>query len=259
MLINDTFHGLASRERLMVIVGGYGSGKTEVSVNLALAIAESGLDVSIADLDIVNPYFRCREARELMESAGVRVVVPPGDRAGADLPIVLPEIKGMLHPAEGRACIFDVGGDPVGARMLSSLHGHIDSSPHALWQVVNSRRPFTGTVEGCIRMRDDMEASSRLKVTGYIANTHLIGETSVDVIHEGYTLARDLSERTGVPLVFVSVMDEFADGFEAIEPGAPVFRMRRRMLPPWTRPTLECRGEKQLPAGRTVPLGRRYI
>lgn len=126
-------------ERLIMIVGNYGSGKTEVAVNVALFLARCGYKVQIADLDIVNLYFRCREARELMESSGIRVVVPPGTQASADLPIVLPEIKGMLRPKGDQISIFDVGGDPVGARILSSYNEILREEPYALWQVINSR------------------------------------------------------------------------------------------------------------------------
>ncbi|UCF67048.1 MAG: cobalamin biosynthesis protein CbiA, partial [Acidobacteriota bacterium] len=102
----------------MMIVGGFGSGKTEVAVNLAINLARRGRTVQVADLDLVNPYFRCREARALMEHHAIRVVVPPGAQAYADLPILLPEIKGMLHPPEDTLSLFDVGGDDVGATVL---------------------------------------------------------------------------------------------------------------------------------------------
>lgn len=112
-------------DRLIAIVGSYGSGKTEVAVNLSLLLSRRGLHVQIGDLDLVNPYFRCREASALMEAHGIRVVVPPGAQAWADLPIVLPEIRGMLHPPAGTLSILDVGGDDVGARSLASFRTSI--------------------------------------------------------------------------------------------------------------------------------------
>ena len=102
---------VGANERVVMVVGNYGSGKTEAAVNLALHLAKAGRRVQIADLDIVNPYFRSREARRLMEQHGIRVVVPPGDQAFADLPIILPEIRGMLNPPEGVLTLFDVGGE----------------------------------------------------------------------------------------------------------------------------------------------------
>ena len=100
-------------ERLIIVVGNYGSGKTEVAVNLALRLASQGARVQLADLDLVNPYFRSREVRELLEAQGIRVVLPPPRLASSDLPIVVPEIRGMLRPPAGTRSIFDVGGDDV--------------------------------------------------------------------------------------------------------------------------------------------------
>ncbi|MHC4958930.1 MAG: P-loop NTPase family protein, partial [Planctomycetota bacterium] len=168
-----TFHADCAGLPLM-IVGNYGSGKTEVAVHIAAQAAARGEPVSIVDLDLVNPYFRCREARAWMEQRGVDVVVPPPRLEWADLPILLPEVPALLHPAPGRHVVFDVGGDDVGARVLASLHCALGSSPYELWQVINARRPFTDTVGGCLKMLDSIESASRLKVTGLVANTHLM-------------------------------------------------------------------------------------
>ena len=88
---------VGSGDRLIIVVGNYGSGKTEVCVNLAIALRQADWSVQLADLDLVNPYFRCREAQSRMKEYGIRVVYPPGAQAWADLPILLPEIRGMLH------------------------------------------------------------------------------------------------------------------------------------------------------------------
>jgi energy-coupling factor transporter ATP-binding protein EcfA2 len=242
---------LAPSDRLIMIVGNYGSGKTEVAVNLSLLLRERGQGVQIADLDIVNPYFRCREARALMEERGIRVVVPPATHTYADLPIVVPQIKGMLNPPEGEVSLFDVGGDEVGAKLLSSFHEALGDSPYALWQVINSRRPFTDTAEGCLAMREGIERAARLKVTGLIVNSHLIQETTPEVILEGYRLAQAVSARSGIPVVFVAAMEEFADDPALAALDVPVLRMKRRMLPPWIQ---NC--DEPLPAGRAVPIGK---
>ena len=245
-------------DRLIMVVGNCGSGKTEVAVNMAIAMAKEGRSVSIADLDIVNPYFRCRDAHDLMAGHGIRVVIPPGAQAVADLPIIVPEIKGMLRPPEGQVSIFDVGGDPVGAKLLSSFHAHLGDAPYELWQVINSRRPFTRDLPGCLAMRAQIEESSRLKVTGLIANAHLVQETTPAVIIEGYALAQAMSKTTGIPVKFVTAMGALADAPEVRAIGAPVLQLTRHMLPPWIRPGAGSdRTQKTLPAGRPVPLGRR--
>ena len=124
-----------------------------------------------------------------MEAHGIRVVVPPGDQAFADLPIVLPEIHGMLHPPEGVITLFDVGGDDVGARALAAFRPVVQEGAYQLWQVINARRPFTSTVEGCLRMQASIETASRLTVTGLLANTHLIEQTTPETVLDGWRLA----------------------------------------------------------------------
>lgn len=224
---------LRTGEHLIAIAGNYGSGKTELSVNLSLHLSAAGHRVQIADLDIVNPYFRCREARSSMEGRGIRVVVPPGAQAFADLPIVLPEIRGMLRPPAGTVSIFDVGGDDVGARALASFRPGLAEGSYELWQVINARRPFTDSVAGCIAMRRSIEAAARWNVTGLVVNTHLIDDTTVDVVMEGWRLAAALRSETGLPIRVVAVMDHLADALDPDAIDAPILRMRRHMLPPW--------------------------
>jgi hypothetical protein len=245
---------------LVIIVGNYGSGKTEVAVNLAVSGARTGKRVQIADLDIVNPYFRSREVGELLRSLGVRVVMPLGDQQYADLPIVVPEIKGMLQPAGDDLSLFDVGGDDVGARMLSSFREALGDAPYSLLQVINSRRPFTGTIEGCLKMKDAIEAASRLRVTGLAVNSHLVDETTPAVVLEGYQLGLEVGRRSGVPVEFVTAMGDLADSPALSEITAPILRLERNMLPPWLRKSEKVDSgtgaDRGLPAARTKPIGR---
>jgi hypothetical protein len=246
-------------ERLVIVVGNYGSGKTEISVNLAISGARAGRRVQIADMDIVNPYFRSREAVARMERLGIRVVIPPGDQKWADLPIVVPEIKGMLEPSGEDISIFDVGGDDVGARMLSSLREPLGDGSYSLLQVINSRRPFTSTLEGCLKMHDQIEAASRLKVTGLAVNSHLLDDTTPEVVLEGYELARRVSRRAGVPIEFVAAMGKMAGDPALSEIEAPLLRLERNMLPPWLRrgeKNDSAEGDQVFPAARNKPIGR---
>ena len=243
---------VGSQDRLVMVVGSYGSGKTEVCVNLAIECARAGRTVQIADLDIVNPYFRCREAQQLMERHGIRVVVPPGAQAWADLPIVLPEIRGMLDPPDETLTIFDVGGDDVGATVLASLRTGIES--YELWQVINSKRPFTNTLDGCLEMQHAVEEASRLKVTGLVANSHLIEQTTPGVVMEGWWLSRDVAERAGVPVRCVAVMRELAAAPELRDIAAPLLQMQRHMLPPWIPPAAV--ETATVPAAHPQPIGK---
>lgn len=219
------------RHRVVLIVGNYGSGKTEVAVNLAINLKRQG-SVAIADLDIVNPYFRCREARKEMEGYGVRVINPDGEFQAADLPIILPELRGALQKGED-TLIFDVGGDDVGARVLSSLADVFEQIPYDMLQVLNAKRPFTEDVAGCLKIQREIEAASRLSVTGLISNTHLQDETTVETIRDGIRLARAVENSAGRPLAFVTVNDNLRSQFDPVEAGCPLLWIERRMLPPW--------------------------
>lgn len=224
--------GLHPREPVVVITGNYGSGKTEVAVNWALWLRRSGLEVTIADLDVVNPYFRCREAQELMEGEGIRVLAPAGEMRHAELPIIMPEIRGAIEQPSG-VTLLDVGGDEDGARVLGGMVGFFDR--YEMLQVVNQRRPFTDTVAGCLKIQSEIEASSRLQVTGLISNSHLIDETDVEVILEGAEFTREVSHRRGHELRFTTVEGRLAE--PAVEAGlsGPVLVLERLMLPPWKK------------------------
>jgi len=244
-------------ERVLMVVGSYGSGKTEIAVNLALALAQDGRKVQLADLDLVNPYFRCREARNLLESHGIRVIMPPGAQAFADLPIVLPEIRSLFHPPGETISLFDVGGDEVGARALASFRCSVQEGGYELWQVINARRPFTDSVAGCRRMRLELEAASRFQVTGLLVNSHLIDDSGPEDVLAGWQLARELSQEDGLPIRAVAVMDTLADAPELSEIDAPILRLTRRMLPPWLQrggtPTSD---DSRRPAARPGPIGK---
>jgi hypothetical protein len=219
------------KTRIVIIVGNFGSGKTEVSVNLALHLAESH-PVQIVDLDIVNPYFRCREAREEMEAHGIEVTYPKGDFHSADLPIILPEMKASVAAKEGYL-ILDVGGDDLGARVLSSLADVMEDQPYSMLQVINTSRPFTQDVEGCIKMKEEIEAASRLKVTGVIANTHLMDQTESATITQGFDVAKAVAKKAGLSLEFGTIDPALSNEFKDIDKDLPLLSIERRMLPPW--------------------------
>lgn len=218
-------------ERLILIVGAFGSGKSECSVNLALLAAGAGRRVRLADLDVVNPYFRSREARRAMEREGVEVIVPPPSLAGADLPIVPPEVLGLFRPKGQELSIFDIGGNEVGARVLGSLRGSIGAEPAEVWQVVNPRRPYTADAEGCRLMRGTLERAARLPVTGLIVNAHLLDETTEETILDGVRVAGEI----GLPIRAVAAMEPLCDAEALADLPFPILRMRRHLAPPWHR------------------------
>ena len=238
------------QERIVLIVGNYGSGKTEVAVNLAIRLCERQ-PVAIVDLDIVNPYFRCREAGVEMERHGIRVINPEGEYHSADLPIILPEVRGAVLEGEG-TLICDVGGDDVGARVLSSLADVFAGRPYTMLQILNAKRPFTETVEGCLRIGREIEAASRLRITGLVSNTHLMEDTDVETVLEGLRLARQVGDAADLPVAFVTANEtlqgrlDMSGGLGAEAAGCPVLWIKRRMLPPWKLKSMTDRAQRVL-------------
>ncbi len=220
---------------ILIIVGGYGSGKSEVAVNLARHLAKSQSEpVSIADLDIINPYFRSREVDEQLEALGITSLNPRGGYRYADLPIILPEIKGAIEQHKGKL-VLDIGGDDVGARILSSLVDSFDPDGYELLLVLNANRPFTRDADSCLKLIGDIETASRLKFTGLVSNTHLLNDTTVRIVLSGLGLAYQLCERTGLPVVFMSATGEVLEGIDPESLDVPVLKLDRSLLKPWER------------------------
>jgi hypothetical protein len=253
----DTF--LKELRRISIFCGGFGSGKTEVAVNFTLRIRELGRRVSIADLDIVNLYFRSREVREQLRVRGVEVIVPAGALVDADLPIIVPEVKGAIEGRssndetrmtiearspkdDGRGTkeeettsvvVLDLGGDPAGARVMASIAEGMRPEDYSSFFVLNSRRPFTATVDAAERMMTGISAAAGINVDRIVVNSHLVEETTPSVIEEGIELGEALAKKTGARIAFVAVQRAMLGRFDATKCGYPVMVLDRLMLKPW--------------------------
>ena len=219
---------------IVVIVGNYGSGKTEVSINLAVNKKRAGIDVKIADLDLVNPYFRTREARSQLSMLGIDIALPPEEYLQADLPILSPVVAGLIkNPVE--LTIIDAGGDDAGATVLATLADAFKGKSFQMLQVVNPLRPFTGTVEGCLKMRSEIEAASKMTINGIIGNSNLIDETRPEDIYNGYDFVKLLSQESGLALKFITVSSDLMAEIDASRFSCPVLQIERQLVPPWKK------------------------
>ena len=221
-------------EGTVVIVGSYGSGKSEVAVNLAVHHRQAGMPVRIADLDLVNPYFRSRDAAAQLTELGIDVVLPPKPYVRSELPVLSPLVAGLIRRAEGLS-ILDAGGDPVGARVLAALGDAFAGRRCQVLQVINPLRPDTGSVAGCTRIRRQIEASANLAITGLIGNANLIDETTAQVIVEGHAFLNEVCAVNGLPLVFLSVAEELLARVDPAQFDCPILAIRRQLVPPWKR------------------------
>ena len=219
---------------IAVIVGNYGSGKTETAVNLALHQRRAGLDVSLVDLDLVNPYFRTREAGEALTRQGINVVLPDEEYMHADLPILSPKVAGIIKNTSGLT-ILDAGGDDVGATVLAALADSLKGASVQTLQVVNPHRPFTETIEGCLKIKKEIEFSSKLKVNGWVSNANFIDDTTVDDIYKGYDLVQALARQSGIPVKFITAASELMADLDLTRVHCPVLPIERMLAPPWWR------------------------
>lgn len=212
--------GSRDDELVRVVCGHYGSGKTEFSVSLALAEAARGHRVAVADLDIVNPYFRSRERAELMEASGIRVISSMlGHETTLELPAIPPEVRGPLGD-RGCEVILDMGGDAVGAKILAQFRADVRRRWHQLLIVVNAYRPETATVDGVLGYLESIESVAGLAASGLVSNTHLLRDTTTDDVRAGLELCREVSRASGVPIAYVAAIPDALAGMGPAEVGA---------------------------------------
>lgn len=214
-------------DQLTIVTGHYGSGKTEFAVNLAFRLAREGHAVTLADLDIVNPYFCSRERKQELTQQGIRVIVSKG--ADSDLPAINPEVYALFEP--GVCGIIDAGGDAVGAQTLGRFSQKIKSVAHAMLCVINFNRPETNTPQKAEAYLREIEYSARLTATGLVNNTHLDHETTPQDILRGAELMEELSKRTGIPVIYHAFEARFLDRLNL--PQEQAFPMQLYMRKPW--------------------------
>lgn len=204
-------------KRLTLFAGHYGSGKTNIAVNYALSLAKSGKRVCIADLDIVNPYFRTKDsARELAE-AGIMLVSPQYANSNVDLP-ALPAESYRLVQDRSTYGIMDIGGDDRGAYALGRFANAIKAeNDYRMAFVLNCYRPLTSTVEDAIEIMREIEAAAGLKFTCIVNNSNLGPETTADIVRESVEFAQQLSRETGLEIWMHTAMSSVAEELSELD------------------------------------------
>ena len=224
---------VADDRRIRIITGHYGSGKTEFAVNYVKKLRES-VDgrVAIADLDIVNVYFRSREKKEELEEKGIQVIASNLDTAVADVPAVS---GAMTMPVINKEYqyVVDLGGNDVGTLVLGRIKPLLDHAEADFFMVVNAYRPNTSTPEGIIEQMENLEYAAGLKVTGFINNTNLGRETTAECLLHGDEVLKEVTKRTGVPVKYVSYVKDVMT--EEIPEGlsGELFPMEFKMRKTW--------------------------
>ena len=192
-----------------IVVGHYGSGKTEFALNLALRLRTEGKRVTIVDLDTVNPYFRTNDIRKKLEALGIGVIAPIYASTNFDLPALPPEIYAAFEKTE-EYVIFDVGGDDEGATALGQYKSRFDEAPYEMLAVVNAKRPLTATAEEMAESVRLIELTSRLKVSALVNNTNLSYETQLEDVLESVREVERAAQILNIPVKCTSVRQDLA-------------------------------------------------
>ena len=218
--------------RITIIVGAFGSGKTEVAVNAALEITRRGERATLVDLDVVKPYFRSRALLAKIAHRGVEVRAPEGEHLFPDIPIVPAQVSGLLHTA-GPKVLVDVGGDPVGARAIGAVSSMLPGKDLEALLVLNFTRPQTESVEQAVAMARAIQEAARLPLAGLVANTHLLGETTPALVLEGLRRTERAAAVLGLPLAFAAVEERLLGAFAPDWAPCPVLPLLRMVFPPF--------------------------
>jgi len=220
-----------SDKRLRVFTGHFGSGKTEISINYAVRLANEGKKTCIVDLDIVNPYFSVREVRDELESCGIRVIAPSIEITTAELSTIPPEVLTVFDNKDYEV-IMDIGGDDTGAVALGQYNRFFRQEPYDMFFVINTNRPFTSTTDGIVEYVQDIERASRLKVSYFIHNTNMSYETCVEDIIKGQSIVEEASNRLNIPIRYTCVREDLAHKLPNGIIGE-IFKLKMYMKPVW--------------------------
>lgn len=204
-------------KKMYVLIGNYGSGKSELALNFAFKAAGMGERTELLDLDMVNTYFRLTERGKMTRMKEIRLVSPNYACSGVET-LSLPAEVASAFAMDWDTVVFDVGGDSVGSTALGRYHQDFmdmlsEGGRLEVLNVVNTRRPLAGTVEKIMRLQEDMQVHSRLKISGMINNTNLATATTDADLRDGYEIIKEVSEKSGVPVLYTSGKKEFLDKF----------------------------------------------
>ena len=205
--------------RMIVLVGNYGSGKTEIAINLAVKAAGEGLRTLVIDLDKVNDYFRMSDKVSLLAQKQINLVSPTFAGQGVT-PSSMSAAVASAFTDGWDLVIFDVGGDAAGALSLGRYHPDFAAweGDLAVWDIVNVFRPMSETPEKILKLKEQLEGFARLPVTALVNNSNLLNFASAEDLRRGYEVIRETSRLSGLPVALTTGRREFLEEFLADAP-----------------------------------------
>ena len=201
-------------KRVTLFAGHYGSGKTNLAVNFALKMQKSGRNVKIADLDIVNPYFRTKDSAKVLNDAGIELISPAFANTNLDLPALPAEVYSLVQQKDFYA-VMDIGGDDRGAYALGRYRDYIlEENDYEMIFVANFYRPLTRTADEAIEVMREIEAASKIPFTAIINNSNIGEATTAQTVIDTFDRANELSMKTNLPIIFTSGKTDVLSGIE---------------------------------------------
>ena len=198
-------------KRINIITGHYGSGKTEIAINMALKLKEEHDNVVICDMDIVNPYFRTNDAKAFLEEKGIRVISPDYASTNIDIPVLPGDILSVFTNKDCYA-ILDLGGDDDGAVALGQFFRYLKDEDYEKYFVVNSLRPDTSNIEDIKILAANIEYTSRAKITGVINNTNLSYLSEANHLADSLDFVEKAAKELGVEVKYITGTKEILRG-----------------------------------------------
>ncbi len=198
-------------KRITLLCGHYGSGKTNVAVNMAYDQKEKYERVAIADLDIVNPYFRTKDSAKDFEDKGIELIASEYAGSNVDIP-ALPQQIYSICDQKDKQVIIDVGGDDRGAYALGRISPAIlEENNYEMLFVINCFRPLTRDAESTIEVMREIEYAAKIKFTAIVNNSNLGEETTREDVLKSLAYAEEISQKTGLPIKCTSVYNRLYD------------------------------------------------
>ena len=203
-----------TNKRLTLFAGHYGSGKTNIALNYARMLKRQGLPVTIADLDIVNPYFRTKDSEAALKAEGIELIVSEFANSNLDVPAMPKEIYGLVDGRD-RYGVLDIGGDDRGALALGRYTPSIrEEDDYEMLLVVNMYRPLTRTAEDTVEVLQEIEAACSLPFTAIVNNSNLGPQTTAESILKSIPYAQEISRMTGLPVKMTCVKEQLYQSLE---------------------------------------------
>lgn len=192
-------------KRITLFAGHYGSGKTNIAVNYALKLRQQGLEVAVADLDIVNPYFRTKDSEKELKEAGIRLICSEFASSNVDLPSLPQDIYSVIDDRSEYA-VMDIGGDDRGAYALGRYSESIvRENDYEMYLVINMYRPLTRDAYSTLEVMNEIEKAALMKFTAIINNSNLGEETTSQDVLSSLKYADEVSKLTGLPVAMTTV------------------------------------------------------